>query len=158
MKKPKKPLLFVLCGVLIAALCGGCYALFGNPEAATPVVSIGLQHLADDAYLAASAVAGQDVSFTPEWFDTALSGDSVTAVTVTRLPAATEGCLKLGHGEVQTGQTIPRESLSYLRFIPHNGIENLVPTGRIGGSAGRLHQLFNGLVHVTILSAFPRAI
>ncbi|MBE6594925.1 MAG: hypothetical protein E7644_03915 [Ruminococcaceae bacterium] len=139
MKKPKKPLLFTLCGVLVAAVICGCALLLGNPEAASSVVSAGLQHLADDAYLAASAVAGQEVSFTPEWFDNALAGDTVTAVTVTRLPAATEGALKLGYGNVQVGQVIPRESLSFLRFIPHNGVENssfsFVPTTS-SGSAG----------------------
>ncbi|MBP3396092.1 MAG: S-layer homology domain-containing protein [Clostridia bacterium] len=138
MKKPKKPLLFALCGVVAAAVIGALALFLGNPEAASPVVSAGLQHLADDAYLAASAVAGQDVSFTAEWFDGALAGEAVTAVTVTRLPAATEGTLKLGHGSVQTGQIIPRESLSFLRFIPNDGVKNssfsFVPSTRSGNA------------------------
>lgn len=108
--------------MLVGAIGVGVFASFSR-EPESGVFSVGLQHLADGRYLAASAVAGEAISFTPEWFDGAC-GNAVCAISVTRLPSATEGKLMLGHGEVAVGQTIPRESLSYLSFIPHNDIEN----------------------------------
>ena len=109
MKKRKKTLLFALCGIVMAAAVGVCCLLLGTTEPACAVVSGGLQYLADEAYLAAAAVSGGEISFTADWFDETLGGDPVTAVTVTRLPAATEGVLKLGFSDVRAGQTIPRE-------------------------------------------------
>ena len=85
-------------------------------------VSGGLQQLADTRYLACSATVGQDISFDATWFDGAL-GRPVNAITVTSLPPATDGTLRLGYGAVTVGQTIPRETLSYLTFIPANGVK-----------------------------------
>lgn len=119
----KRLLVPILCGTMAAGAIGiGIFtSLSREPESG--VLSAGLQQLADGRYLATSAVVGEVISFTPEWFDGAC-GSAVSAISVTRLPAATEGTLMLGHGEVTVGQTIPRESLSYLSFIPHNDIEN----------------------------------
>ena len=119
----KRLLVPILCGAMAAGAIGvGIFtSLTREPESG--VFSAGLQQLADGRYLATSAVAGEVISFTPEWFDLAC-GNAVSAVSVTRLPAVTEGALMLGHGEVTVGQTILRESLSYLSFIPHNDIKN----------------------------------
>ncbi len=121
--KGKRLLLPILCGALVLGAIGiGTYATLKNePQSGT--LSAGLQQYADDVYLATSAVAGQAVSFTPQWFDEAL-GNAVDAITVTALPPATEGRLMLGYGEVTVGQTILRESLTYLSFIPNNDIKN----------------------------------
>ncbi len=113
--------------VALAVLVGSVFFVWGifsgrAPESA--VVSTGLQQLANEAYVAASAVAGQPVTFTAAWFDTALGGGTVKSVTVTELPPATEGVLKLGYGEVLVGQSIPRETLSYLSFIPNDGVKS----------------------------------
>ncbi|MBR7112515.1 MAG: S-layer homology domain-containing protein [Clostridia bacterium] len=119
----RKVLALSLCGVLCAGALVGAFALWGKREPESRVVSAGLQHVADGALVAASAVSGQPVTFTAEWFDGALRGGTVERVTVTALPPVTEGVLKLGYGEVSLGQCIPRETLSYLSFTPNDGVK-----------------------------------
>ncbi len=135
----KKIAIFSLCGVLCAGAIAGAWALFGDKEPESIVVSAGLQQFADNAYFAASAVAGQPVTFTAAWFDGALGGGTVESVTVTALPPVTEGVLKLGYSEVAVGQSIPRETLSYLSFTPNDGVKSssfcFVPVSE-GGAAG----------------------
>ncbi len=113
-----------LCGVLVAGALVGAFALWGPREAESAVVSAGVQHLADGALVAASAVSGQPVTFTAEWFDATLRGGAVERITVTALPPVTEGVLSLGYGAVTVGQSIPRETLSYLSFTPNDGVKS----------------------------------
>lgn len=139
LSRKRKVLALSLSGVLCAGALVGAWALWGQREPESLVVSAGLQQLADDAYLAASAVSGQPVTFTADWFDGTLGGGVVERITVTALPPVTEGVLKLGHGEVTVGQSIPRETLSYLCFTPNDGVKNssfsFVPE-TAGGVAG----------------------
>ena len=135
----KKVVTIALCGMMAAGVTLGAFLAFGERGAESQLVSAGLQQFADDAYLACAAPAGQSVSFSPEWFDQTLQGGAVSAITVTALPPVTEGVLKLGHGEVATGQVIPRETLSYLCFVPNEGVREssfeFVPT-TVSGNAG----------------------
>lgn len=135
----KKVITIALCGVMAAGVSVGAFLAFGDRGAASPVVSVGLQQFADDAYLACAAPAGQSVSFTPEWFDETLQGGAVSAITVTALPPVTEGVLKLGHGDVALGQVVPRETLSYLCFVPNEGVREssfeFIPT-TVSGNSG----------------------
>lgn len=124
LRSKKGILALSLCGVLCAGALVGAFALWGPREAKSTVVSAGLQHMADEALVAASAVAGQPVTFTAEWFDATLRGGVVEHITVTALPPVTQGVLKLGYGEVSVGQCIPRETLSYLSFSPNNGVKS----------------------------------
>ena len=122
LKKPhKKWLLPIVCAVLLSCAIGVCVWLTADPVADSIVVSGGIQQYASSAYLAASAPVGQSIGFDAAWFDRAL-GSEVAAITVTELPLATEGKLMLGHGEVTVGQAILREALSFLTFLPSEGI------------------------------------
>ena len=137
-KCSKKVLTIALCGIMAAGVSVGAFLAFGDRGAESALVSAGLQQFADDAYLACAAPAGQSVSFTPEWFDKTLQGGAVSAITVTALPPVTEGVLKLGHGDVTLGQIIPRETLSYLCFVPNEGVRessfDFVPTTASGNT------------------------
>jgi hypothetical protein len=140
MKKMKKrSVALALCAVGAAAVTGAAFLLFGTGVAESPTLSTGLQHLADVAHVAASAQAGQEIGFTPEWFDSTLQGGKVSGITVTALPDVTAGELMLGHGEVSVGQSISRENLSYLRFVPVEGVReasfDFLPT-TLDGVAG----------------------
>ena len=139
MKKAKRKILtLALCGILAAGVTMGALLLFGEKDAASLTVSAGLQQLADNALVACAAPAGQSISFTPEWFDTTLGGSAVTAITVTSLPLATEGALRLGHSAVSLGQVIPRETLSFLSFVPNEGVRessfSFMPTRQDGAT------------------------
>ena len=116
----KKRIKWIIGGGVCALLCVVGILLFGRSwqQAETSVVSAGVQLLADRAQFTHSAVQGETLCFTPEWFDTALCGDRIQAITVTKLPDVTAGELMLGYGEVSVGQTVRRENLSYLSFVP----------------------------------------
>lgn len=124
------------CGVMAAGLSIGAFLLFGERAPTSPLLSTGLQSYADRAYLACSAPAGQSISLSAEWLDHTLQGSAVSAITVTALPPVTEGRLLLGHSEVQLGQTVSRETLSYLTFVPNEGVRessfSFVPTTAAG--------------------------
>ncbi len=138
-KNRKRTMLLAICAVAAAAITGIAFLLFGNAEPKSLVVSTGIQQLADDALIAASAPVGEAISFSPEWFDATLQGGKVSAITVTALPDATAGELLLGYGEVSVGQRIRRENLSYLSFVPCDGVREGSFSFRpetVGGDAG----------------------
>lgn len=118
----KRAIALSLCGAVAAGVAGVAFWLFGTGVAESSTISAGLQYLSERAHVACAAPVGEDVSFSPEWFDKALSGGAVSAVTVTALPPVTEGKLMLGYGEVSVGQSIRRDNLSYLYFKPCEGV------------------------------------
>ena len=113
----------IVCAVLFSCAIGVGVLLTSVPVAESAVVSGGIQCYANSAYLAAAAPVGESIDFDAAWFDNALGGGTVSAITVTALPLASEGRLMLGHGEVTVGQTVLRESLSHLRFLPADGVQ-----------------------------------
>lgn len=111
-------------GIGIAAACVGLaltvgvgIALGSKREARSGVVSVGVQRVADATRLAVSAPVSTSVRFDADFFDRALGGARVAGVTITRLPDATRGTLKLGYGELSVSQTVSRENLAYLSFV-----------------------------------------
>ncbi len=124
MKKHKKRVWRLLfCAVLSLAVAGVAFLIFGMREAESVTVSAGLQHLADRAYVAASMKPGETLVLDADFFDQTMLGEDVAGITVTSLPDVTAGELKLGYGEVHVGQYINRENLSYLCYIPADGME-----------------------------------
>ncbi len=124
MKKHRKVLWRAgICAGLAAAIAVGAFVFFGANVRGTQDLSTGLQYLADDSYLAASAGKGEAIGFDAAFFDNAVRGAEVSGITVTALPDVTAGELLLGQGEVSVGQRIDRDNLSYLRYIPLDGAD-----------------------------------
>ncbi len=124
MKKHKKRAWRIgVCATLAVVIAAGALVIFGTGTAGSAGVSAGLQHLADGNYLAATAGKNETIGFDAAFFDNALRGETVSAITVTALPDVTAGELMLGQGEVSVGQRIDRENLAYLSYIPQNGSE-----------------------------------
>ena len=113
-----------ICAGLAVILAGAAFFAFGEGQARSQVISAGLQHLADGTYLAAGGKAGEEIAFDAAFFDNAVRGEQLSAITVTALPDLTAGELLLGEGEVSVGQRIDRDNLAYLRYIPTNGAKN----------------------------------
>jgi len=132
MKRRKKFFIAGLCGLAAAGAVTGGVLLFSGKEATAALVSPGICRLAEQASVCCSAPVGETIVISPETLDMSLSGGTVTAITVTALPPATEGQLLLGHTPVAVGQTVPRETLSYLNFVPAEGVResafSFVPT------------------------------
>lgn len=113
-----------ICAGLAVILAGAAFLFFGRGRGESLTVSAGVQHLADQSYIAASAKTGEEIAFDAAFFDNAVKGKEVSAITVTALPDLMAGELMLGQGEVSVGQHISRENLSYLRYIPADGARN----------------------------------
>ena len=113
-----------ICAGVAVTLAAVAFYFFGAHTASSPNVTVGLQHLADGVYVAASGKAGEEIKFDAAFFDNAMQGAQVSAITVTSLPDLTVGELMLGQGEVSVGQRIDRDNLSYLRYIPTDGSKN----------------------------------
>ena len=120
MKKSRKRVLSLsLCAAAAALVTGAAFWYFGAGTQATGgTVSVGLQQLADRAYLAAAAPVGEAVVFGEAWFDEQLQGARVQAITVKTLPDVTDGELMLGAHEVEVGQRIERADFASLCFRP----------------------------------------
>ena len=110
-----------ICAGLAVILAGSAFLFFSTRRARSQTVSAGLQSLADDTYVAMSGKAGEEIAFDAAFFDNAVKGAQVSAITVTALPDLMAGELLLGQGEVSVGQRIDRDNLSYLRYVPAEG-------------------------------------
>lgn len=95
---------------------------------AVPVLSVGkispaVDIIAADYTMAKSGLVGQNIEFTKTDFKEALGVSSVGKITITGLPASTEGTLKLGSQPVSVGQVISERNLDVLKFVPLGGDE-----------------------------------
>lgn len=108
---------------IAASVLGLMLTLAALPASAateTPLVTPALAHLAADADMAKAGLVSGEITFTAADFARALNRAKVGAITVTALPPAAEGKLKLGSADVYAGQTVARAALDLLRFVPAN--------------------------------------
>ncbi len=66
---------------------------------------------------------GKETSFSKEDFENCL-GESISQITVNTLPESEKGTLVFKGQSVVKGQTLPSDSLEYLKFIPNDNCEN----------------------------------
>ena len=102
-------------------LCVACLVTVGVPCVAgegvsLPVVSYGLHVLSAGVDVAVSAPVGNEAVFSEELFARGLNLSRVNSITVSSIPAVTDGELLLGSTRVVAGQTISAENLSYMSF------------------------------------------
>ncbi|MBR5538821.1 MAG: S-layer homology domain-containing protein, partial [Clostridia bacterium] len=88
------------------------------PIIAAPIVSPALNVIAKNNRMIKSALISSDVYFSENDFMKCLGTASIDSVKLTELPPSAEGILKLGTLVVTEGQSIKREYLSLLRFVP----------------------------------------
>ena len=86
--------------------------------AATPIVSPALNIIAKNNTMIKSGLIYSDVYFSENDFKKSLGINSIETIKVEELPAAEEGVLKLGTLNVTKGQSINKDYLSVLRFVP----------------------------------------
>ena len=88
--------------------------------AATPIVSPALNVIAKNNTMIKSGLVYSDIYFSEHDFKKCLGVNNIDFITVKELPDAIDGTLKLGTLNVTEGQTINREYLSSLRFVPNS--------------------------------------
>ena len=74
--------------------------------------------LSEDVRLIKTGLVGEKMTFRDTDFKTALGVSDVPEITITALPASTEGTLLLGGRRVSAGQTVNSRSLGSLLFVP----------------------------------------
>ncbi len=100
--------------------------------AASGLLSPGLSVLAGGTEMIASGLVAGEIRFSEADFVNAV-GASFDSVTVTALPPASDGILKLGDAPVAVNQRIASASLGTLRFIPKDGCAESSFRFRAGG-------------------------
>ena len=91
-----------------------CFGITAQAAVLSPAISI----LQDDFGMIKTGVGTNSVSFDEEDFTTLIGDDGFTQITVSALPDASDGVLKMGARMVEQGETITRERLEALRFVP----------------------------------------
>lgn len=81
-------------------------------------VSNGLRVIANQSVMGKYGVSGGEIAFAPEDFERALNSKRVDHITFTELPMGSMGTLRLGSDAVSVGQTVSRENLHKLSFVP----------------------------------------
>lgn len=110
----KRGVTALLCGAILISA-----AVFSSHAAEeTPVFSYGISVLAAETDMAVNAPVGNDVTFSADDFERNLNLSRVEYITVRSLPKDTEGELLLGSTRVAVGQTVSRENISFLNFVP----------------------------------------
>ena len=107
MKNQIRMMLYLALTLILAFTC-----------AAAPIVSPALNVLARENKMIKSGLIHSDVYFSEQDFMKCLGVPEIESVKVDVLPLATDGVLKLGTLHVTEGQTIKKEYLSMLRFVP----------------------------------------
>ena len=116
----QKGMVAMIALVLIAAV-GGASVYAKEKEAP---VSPALAILAQDLSLTKTGLCGRDITFTANDFEEALGVNGVSEVVIRSLPSAVAGKLMLGSLEVMKNQTLSRDQLSALRFVPTDGVSH----------------------------------
>ncbi len=106
--------LFRLC-LLLLTLC----AVFST---AVSAVSPALEVIRSETRLIKSCVNGERVSFNADEF-VSLTGAEFEYITLTSVPAVSEGVLKLAGVDVLSGQHISLSGLAHLKFLPNKNAE-----------------------------------
>lgn len=78
----------------------------------------GAEVIASEVDMVKSGLIGKNISFSDGDFKSALCLADFDSITVTKLPASSVGALMLDSRRVKEGQTISREKLSGLSFVP----------------------------------------
>ncbi len=97
----------ILAGILLFSVCG-----FAGYE-----VTQGRQVIESGDQLTKSGIKNAEIKFTAEELDKAFGG-KVGSISITELPEATKGALKLGDDDVILYRSIARNQIGKLRFIP----------------------------------------
>lgn len=96
-------------------------AMVGQAGAESPLavpVSNGLRVLAAQNEMGVCGVSGSEIAFSPADFERALNSRRVDCVTFTSLPDPSLGSLRLGSDGISVGQTVSRENIHKLCYVP----------------------------------------
>lgn len=94
--------------ILLGVFCASAYASFGS----------GLEVIKEESELVKTGIFGKKLGFSDLDFKQGLAISDFDSITVTRLPASSEGTLMLAGRRVSEGTKIRRKNIAALVFIP----------------------------------------
>ena len=103
--------------VLMAAIGIMSGGVMAQPSETVPV-SNGLRVIAAQSEMGICGISGGEIAFSPEDFERALNTRRVDYITFTELPDEALGSLKLGSDGLSAGQTVSRDNLHKLCYVP----------------------------------------
>ena len=115
----KKITVLCIVGLMFVMVISG--VMIGNVSAASPdeaPVSLGLHVLAEQSAMGKYGVSGGEIAFSPEDFERAMNQKRLDYLTVEKLPNGSLGTLRLGSEAVSEGQSISRENIHKLSYVP----------------------------------------
>lgn len=107
-------LIFCLVGVGVQAI--GESQLSTNTR--TPVISYGLDVIADATDIRVAATVGETVNFSKRNFMAGLNLSDIERLEITSLPSSADGVLYFGAEQVRVGQTIQGDEIDKMTFSP----------------------------------------
>jgi hypothetical protein len=131
--KKRKTALFSFCFLLFFLATSTTAGFAVNVSAATDaIVSPALYVLAEESEMAMAALRGNDIRFEAEDFARALNLSSVDEITVTEVPALTDGELRVGSTVLNRGQTVSGKNLDLLSYAASSDITTSSFRFRVG--------------------------
>ena len=91
-----------------------CFGIMINAAILSPAISV----MQNDVEMIKTGVGTNTVSFGEADFTEILGTSDFKGITISALPDESEGILKLGTEHISVGQTIAKENLAALRFVP----------------------------------------
>lgn len=107
--------LLVFCALLPTFLLSSCSSSEGGEE---PPVSPAVNILAEENYMAVSALKGEDIRFSLSDFARALDLDKIESITLTALPPSVDGSLKVGSVLLVGEQTLSASAVGLMTYSP----------------------------------------
>lgn len=101
-----------------------------------PVISYGLNVLAEKSDMRVAGIKGQIFNFSEKHFRSAMNLSQIDSIQITELPEGAKGTLSYGAESVQAGQTINGDSIDKLTFSAQSSIGDCATFKfRVNGSA-----------------------
>ena len=107
--------LLIFCALLPTFLLSSCSSADGVAE---PPISHAVNILAQENYMAISALKGEDIRFSTEDFARALNLESIETITLTSLPPAIDGSIRVGSTLLTTEQTLSASAVGLMVYSP----------------------------------------
>ena len=112
----KKGISGLFCALAVSALLSCAMTQKASAAPYKEPVSPALYILAEESDMAMAGIRGNSISFSGEDFCRAMNLSKLYSITVTKVPALTDGELRLGNTVVTSGQTISASDLSRLTY------------------------------------------
>lgn len=116
----KKKILGIL--LLCLLLLMGCLCSCSESKQSGKLISPALDCLADQSYMAKSALSGHSIIFSADDFARAVNMPSIESISITSLPPVTDGELRVGSTVLSSPQTLSAASVSLMTYHPESNV------------------------------------